>query len=140
MGIDIFSGDFIFDAVKSAKSETIAEYFAKMARKYEEKGIKELHIFFDQNPTHKSKMQDKFKELTEKLHIKTRFHFIASYSPKLNLVEYAIHLIRQKVLHHADCKKNLADFEKEIRDLCESENILTKEQIRNTLDYIKTLV
>ncbi len=110
MGIDIFSGDFIFDAVKSAKSETIAEYFAKMARKYEEKGIKELHFFFDQNTTHKSKMQDKFKELTEKLYVKTRFHFIASYSPKLNLVEYAIHLIRQKVLHHADCKKNLADF------------------------------
>jgi transposase len=140
LGIDIFSGDFIFDAVKSAKSETIAEYFAKMSAKYEQKGIKELHIFFDQNPTHKNKMQDKFKELTQHLHIKTEFHFIASYSPKLNLVEYAIHLIRQKVLHHADCQKNLADFEKEIRFLCETGSILTKEQILNILDHIRTLV
>ncbi len=41
----------------------------------------------DRNPTHKKKMQTIFAELTKDLSIKVEFHFIAAYSPKLNLVE-----------------------------------------------------
>ncbi len=55
-------------------------------------------------------MQTFFADLTANLTIKVKFHLMAPYSPKLNLVEYAIHLIRQKVLHHADCKTSLTNL------------------------------
>jgi transposase len=85
-------------------------------------------------------MQHLCTELTKNLDIKIQFHFVAPYSPKLNLVEYAIHLIRQKVLHHADCQKNLTEFTKQIIDLCDNQKILNKEQIINILTHIDGLV
>jgi hypothetical protein len=63
-------------------------------------------------------MQTIFSTLTTSLTIKVNFHLMAPYSPKLNLVEYAIHLIRQKVLHHADCKTSLTQFESYVKELC----------------------
>lgn len=75
------------------------------------------------------------------LEVQMNFHLMAAYSPKLNLVEYAIHLIRQKLLHHADCKKDLEQFVSDVKELCEAdEKLLTKEQIIKTLDYIKGLL
>jgi hypothetical protein len=65
--------------------------------------------------------------------------FIAAYSPKLNVVEYVIHWIRQEVLHHADAKKSLQDFQK-IIDLCKKGEILNKEQLTNILCHIENLV
>lgn len=115
-------------------------YFQELATAYERKGVEQLDIFFDGKPTHKAKMQALFREQTCSLTIQVRFHFIAPYSPKLNLVEYAIHLIRQKVLHHADYTKNLSAFEADIQALCASGNILTKEQIINTLEHIEKLI
>lgn len=85
-------------------------------------------------------MQTLFRERTASLALETTFHFIAPYSPKLNLVEYGIHIIRQKVLHHADCALGLAAFEIRIKTLCKEEGIFTKEQIINILDHINSLV
>ena len=85
-------------------------------------------------------MQTIFQQLTAHLTIQVEFHLMAAYSPKLNLVEYAIHLIRQKVLHHADFKKSIADFEIAIKELCEKNQIITKDQIINILTYIDSLV
>ena len=107
---------------------------------YQEKGIEKLDIFLDRNSTHKTKMQTIFTSLTENMAIKTTFHLMAAYSPKLNLVEYAIHLVRQKVLHHADCKTDLIQFESYIKELCDNQKILSKEQIINILEHIETLV
>jgi hypothetical protein len=78
----------------------------------EDKAKKRIDIFMDNNPTHKQKMQQIFAVLTKDLKIEVKFHFIAAYSPKLNVVEYVIHWIRQEVLHHADAKKSLQDFQK----------------------------
>lgn len=85
-------------------------------------------------------MQTLFTKLTSDLTIKVHFHLMAAYSPHLNLVEYAIHLIRQKVLHQANCKSSLTEFESCIKDLCKKQKILTKEQIINILVYIESLV
>lgn len=74
------------------------------------------------------------------MHIQVKFHLMAPYSPALNLVEYAIHLIRVKALHHADCKKSLPEFETYIKELCDDQKILTKEQIINILEHIESLV
>jgi len=88
-------------------------------------------------------MWDLFEQLKtdRNLHIQMNFHLMAAYSPKLNLVEYAIHLIRQKIFHHADCKKDLSVFISEVKELCEvEEKLLTKVQIVNILEHIKGLV
>ena len=85
-------------------------------------------------------MQTLFADLTGNLTINVKFHLMAPYSPKLNLVEYAIHLIRQKVLHHADCKTSLAQFESYVKELCENQNLLSKEQIINILTHIENLI
>jgi hypothetical protein len=85
-------------------------------------------------------MQTFFADLTANLTIKVKFHLMAPYSPKLNLVEYAIHLIRQKVLHHADCKTSLTQFESYVNELCDNQKLLNKEQIINILEHIESLV
>ena len=140
MGIELFSAEFFFQASKKAKSEHIAQYFAYVVEELNLKGFNKVEIFLDRNPTHKNKMQTIFKELTQHLNIKTTFHLMAAYSPKLNLVEYAIHLIRQKVLHHADSKTSLAQFEQAIKELCDNHRVLDKDQIINILVYIDSLV
>jgi len=85
-------------------------------------------------------MQGIFAKLTKNLDIRVQFHFMAAYSPKLNLVEYVIHWIRQAVLHHADSKKSLAEFQSIIENLCNKGEILNKEQIINILCHIESLV
>ena len=123
-----------------AKSEEIAQYFADLAINYQQNGFEKVNIFLDRNTTHKAKMQTLFADLTGNLTINVKFHLMAPYSPKLNLVEYAIHLIRQKVLHHADCKTSLAQFESYVKELCENQNLLSKEQIINILTHIENLI
>ena len=93
-----------------AKSQQIAEYFADLAARYQAQGYDRLDVFLDRNTAHKAKMQNIYASLTAQLQIQVKFHLMAPYSPALNLVEYAIHLIWLKVLHHADCKKNLSGF------------------------------
>lgn len=127
-------------ASKRAKSEDIAHYFAHLAAHYQANGFEKLDIFLDRNSTHKAKMQALFNESTTNFTIKTTFHLMAAYSPKLNLVEYAIHLIRQKVLHHASCKSSLAQFESNIKEICENQKLLNKEQIINILEHIESLI
>lgn len=139
LGIDIFNGSCFFTSDKQSDSAIVAQYFADMAEKYEATGTTRLAIFLDNNPTHKEKMQTLFRELTNNLTIETTFHFIATYSPKLNLVEYGIHKIRQQVLHHADCKLDLVALETRIRTLC-TEGVFTAEQIMNLLTHIRSLV
>lgn len=123
-----------------AKSQQIAQYFADLAAHYQARGYKRLDVFLDRNSAHKAKMQAIFASLTTQLQIQVKFHLMAPYSPALNLVEYAIHLIRVKVLHHADCKKSLPEFEAYIKELCEHHKILNKEQIINILEHIESLV
>ena len=123
-----------------AKSQQIAEYFADLAARYQAQGYDRLAVFLDRNTAHKAKMQNIYASLTAQLQIQVKFHLMAPYSPALNLVEYAIHLIPLKVLHHADCKKNLSGFETYIKELCDNQKILTKEQIINILEHIESLV
>lgn len=98
----------------------MAEYLADLAAHYRAGGLERLEIFLDRSTTHLSKMQNIFAALTEGLGINVRFHLMAPYSPALNLVEYAIHLIRLKALHHADCKRSLSEFETIIKELCDN--------------------
>ena len=84
-------------------------------------------------------MKEAFVQLTQENTIKVEFRHIAPYSPKLNIVEYAIHLIRQQITHHADFKTSLENFEHYIKELC-IVKILSKTQIINVLQHIDSIV
>lgn len=85
-------------------------------------------------------MQDIYQNLAADFSCKISFHFIAPYSPKLNLVEYIIHKIRQNICHHADAKKDIDVFKSEIQQLCQSAKLTNKENIINTLQHIQDMV
>lgn len=112
----------------------MAQYFTEVAQQCQDQGYQRLDVFLDRNPTHKAKMQQLFAQATIGLNIQVRFHLLPAYSPKLNLVEYAIHLIRQKVLHHADYKTTLSQFESHVKELCNNQKLLSKDQIMNILN------
>jgi transposase len=97
-------------------------------------------VFLDSNSTHKFKMQDLYKELAKELTIQLNFHMLPTYSPKLNLVEYIIHLIRQKFLHHSDHNQNLAEVENNLIKHLHNKKFVSQEQIINTLQHIEDLV
>jgi len=111
-----------------------------LATDYQAKGFEKVEIFLDRNSTHKTKMQNLLVTLTTQLTITIKFHLMAPYSPKLNLVEYAIHLILQKVLHHAHYKTSLVQLEKLVKALCDNQEVVTKQQIINILVHIESLV
>jgi DDE superfamily endonuclease len=136
----LFSGECYFQANKKAKSEQVAQYFAELAQHCQDQGYQRLDVFLDRNTTHKAKMQQLFAQANTTLTIQVRFRLLPAYSPKLNLVEYAIHLIRQKVLHHADYKTTLSQFESDVKELCKNQKLLTKDQIMNILNHIQSLV
>jgi hypothetical protein len=120
----------------------VAAYMVDLATHFEQLGYRKIELFLDRNSTHKKKMQGLYRHLAQQkgLAIEVNFHLMAAYSPKLNLVEYAIHLIRQQILHHADYRKSLNQFVKEVTQLCKNGHLLSKEQIINVLDHIQGLV
>jgi hypothetical protein len=85
-------------------------------------------------------MQTLFKEQSRQLTIQPFFHYFPNYSPKLNLVEYLIHLIRQKWLHHGDYQRNLAAIQTHLMAHLHQKVFLTQEKIINILQHIQNLV
>lgn len=99
-----------------------------------------MDIFLDQNTTHKEKMMTIFEELGQELSIKPVFHLIAAYSPKLNLVEYLIHAVRQRYLHHADSNKTMNEIKEMLIEKLNRKKIFTQNEIVNTLAHIEAMV
>lgn len=104
------------------------------------KGFTKVLIFLDNNPTHKQKMQDLLRKQAQELTIEVVFAFFPKYSPKLNLVEYLIHLIRQKCLHHADHKRNLKQVEGQLFELLHQKQFVPQHQLINILQHIENLI
>ncbi len=72
--------------------------------------------------------------------IKVEYQHIPAYSPKLNLVEYVIHLLRLRFLHHLPIGKTLGDITNQLEQFFESSQFLSKIQLRKTLDFIFSLI
>lgn len=135
---NLFSKPIKLPKQSNRTADAVAQYFADLAMHYQANGIEKVIVFLDNNPTHKNKMKALYHQLTKNTIIKLDFRYIAPYSPKLNLVEYAIHIIRQKVTHHADCKASLQMFEQHIKELT-NQKIFNKHQIINILEYIESM-
>jgi len=135
----LFTAETHFSSTEKANAETVALYFANLALHYQDKGMKKLVIFLDGNSTHKQKMKTEIALLLQNPTIILEFHYFPPYSPKLNLVEYAIHAIRQKCLHHADSKKSLPVFLQNIQNFCQNP-IFSMDTIHKTIDHIFSLI
>lgn len=120
------------------KSEQVAQYYVDLATEYEKKMYHELIVYFDGNSTHKAKMQNIFtKNWTGQL--KITFRFIPPYSPKLNPVEYLIHWIRQKELHHQPFNRDLELIQEKINNRLKKENFIPDSMMVNLMGYIEEL-
>lgn len=104
------------------KSEQVAQYYLDLAAEYEKKNIQTLIVYFDGNSTHKAKMQNLFAQQW-KGNIKTIFKLLPPYSPDLNPVEYLIHWIRQKELHHQPFSRDLALIQQKIENRLEKKTL-----------------
>ena len=93
-----------FDISPGSKTEDISEYLAELCLDCVELGYDKLCIILDNNPTHKQKMRTQLALHLEQMGlaraISVELLYVPSYSPKLNLVELGIHLLRLRFLHH----------------------------------------
>lgn len=104
-----------------------------------------MEVLLDNNTTHKQKMQELYREEIEQLgkkhdkEIKTElvFTFLPAYSPKLNLVEYAIHLLRLRCLHHRPYNMKMEEMEERIYRELQKQKLLNPQQIVNILQHIE---
>jgi transposase len=109
-----------------------------------ELGYTQLCVILDNNPTHKLKMQSQLAVHLEQMglaqSIQVELMYLPSYSPKLNLVEYVIHLLRLRFLHHLPIGTTLAQIEQQLHQFLDSHQFLSAEQVQKTLNYIFSLV
>jgi transposase len=144
MCVDALSGEEFFRLSPRAKTEDISMYFAELCLDCVELGISQLCIVLDNNPTHKQKMRTQLSVHLQQMglahEITALFLYVPSYSPKLNLVEYVIHLLRLSFLHHLQIGTTLTEIEQHLEQFFESHQFLWPAQVQKTLNFIFSLV
>ena len=142
--VDALSGEEFLRLSPQAKSEDVSLYLAELCLDCIELGVTKLSILLDNNPTHKQKMRTQLTKhlvqmgLAEEL--KLEFIDLPSYSPKLNLVEYVIHLLRLRFLHHLPIGTSLDCIEQKLENFLRSQQFLCAEQVQKTLNFIFTSI
>jgi transposase len=143
--VDVESGQEYLWLSSHAQSEDVARYMAHLTLEMDRQGVERVEILLDNNTTHKQKMQGLYLEEVEQLgkghgkEIKAElvFTFLPAYSPKLNLVEYAIHLLRLRCLHHRPYNMKMQEVEERIQRELQKQKLLTPQQIINILQHIE---
>lgn len=142
--VDAHSGEEYFRLRPQAKTEDVSEYLAELCLDSVELGYTRLCIMLDNNPTHKLKMQAQLAVHLEQMglaqSIEVEYLYLPSYSPKLNLVEYVIHLLRLRFLHHLPIGTTLAQIEQQLNQFLASQQFLSPQQVQKTLNFIFSLV
>lgn len=142
--VDAHSGEEFFRLNPRAKTEEISEYLAELCLDCVELGYTRLCVILDNNPTHKQKMQAQLAVHLEQMglaqSIDVEFIYLPPYSPKLNLVEYVIHLLRLRFLHHLPLGTTLAQIEQHLNQFFDAHQLLSAEQVQKTLNFIFSLV
>ena len=142
--VDAHSGEEYFRLSSQAKTEDVSEYFAEFCLDCVELGYARVCIILDNNPTHQQKMQAQLAVHLEQMGLadsmQVEFLYLPSYSPKLNLVEYVIHLLRLRFLHHLPIGTTLAQIEQQLNQFFASNQFLSADQVQKTLNFIFSLV
>jgi transposase len=141
--VDAVSGEEFFRLSPGSKTEDVSEYLAELCLDCVELGYDKLCIILDNNPTHKQKIQSQLALHLEQMglakSIMLECLYLPSYSPKLNLVEYVIHLLRLKFLHHLPMETTLLQIEQRLVQFLNSHQFLSAEQVQKTLNFIFSL-
>lgn len=148
LAIDVESGEEYLWLSSHAQSDDVARYMAHLTLQMDELGVERLEIVLDQNTTHKQRMQQLYQQelnqlsLQQQRRIKTElvFTYLPAYSPKLNVVEYAIHLLRQRCLHHRPYNMKMDQIEQLLTKELLKKQLLSAKQIINILQYIENLI
>lgn len=109
----------------------------ELAGDLQQRGYEQVSVYLDRNTTHLKRMQNAYANLSKELTIQMQFLHFAAYSPALNPVEYAIHWIRQRNLHQADCRQCLADVKQRLMGLLDHQVVLSQAQLINRLVLCK---
>ena len=96
---------------EKSKIEDVSDYFLQFSQDCLREGFDKLTIILDRDSTHRKKMkyQLKFYLINAEISDKIVVYFIHTpiYFPNFNLVEYIIHFLRLKLLHHLSLDVNI---------------------------------
>lgn len=141
---DALTGEEYFQLKFKSKTEDVSEYFASLASDCVQNEYEKLSIILDNNSTHKIKMQLQLQAHLTNLNIQDKiiveFIYTPPYSPNFNLVEYLIHLLRLKFLHHLPLGANIQQIQEKLENYFQYNQLQTPHQIQNILNHICNLV
>ena len=128
---------------EKSKIEDVSDYFLQCSQDFLREGFDKLTIILDQDLTDKKKMKSqlKFHLINAQISDKIVVDFIhtPTYSPNFNLVEYIIHLLRLKLLHHLSLDVNIQQVKDKLEKFFQFNQLQTPEQIQNIIRHICTL-
>jgi DDE superfamily endonuclease len=144
LAVDATTGQEFIDLVPTAKTEDIALYLGELCRECIHQKIHHLTIILDNNSTHKDKLRrylaaELFTSGLEE-QIKVEFIHTPPYSPDFNLVEYIIHLLRLRLLHHLPIGMTIEQVKMRILTFFETQQLQSPLQIANTIQHIYNLI
>jgi hypothetical protein len=96
---------------EKSKIEDVSDYFLQFSQDCLREGFDKLTIILVRDSTHRKKMKSqlKFYLINAEISDKIVVYFIHTpiYFPNFNLVEYIIHFLRLKLLHHLSLDVNI---------------------------------
>lgn len=144
LAVDALTGEEYLELKSKSKTEDVSEYFASLVSDCVQEGYNKLSIILDNNSTHKMKMQVQLQTHLSNLNIQDKiiveFIYTPPYSPNFNLVEYLIHLLRLKFLHHVPIGINLQQIQEKLESYFQDNQLQTPHQIQNIIKHICNLV
>lgn len=144
IAVDAFTGKEYLKLKEKSKTEDVSDYFAQLSQDCVKEGSNKLTIILDNNSTHKDKMKSQVKKHLENLEIENQitvdFIHTPVYSPNFNLVEYIIHLLRLRLLHHQNADISIQQVQEKLDNYFKFNQLQTPEQIQNIIEHICTLV
>lgn len=144
LAVDAITGEEFLRLSPTSKTEDIAAYIGELCKDCVKNKVKILSLIMDNNSTHKQKLRNYLHvELMAsgiREEIKVEFIYTPSYSPKFNLAEYLIHLLRLRLLHHLPIRTSLEEIETRLQEFFKTQQLQTPIQIANTIKHIYSLI
>lgn len=144
LAVDASSGEEFLRLVPIAKTEDLALYFGELCKECIQARIKHLTIILDNNSTHKDKLRRYLRAelFTSGIdeQITVEFMYTPPYSPDFNLVEYLIHLLWLRILHHLPSGTSIKEVERRLLTFFETQQLQTPIQISKTIQHIYNLI
>jgi DDE superfamily endonuclease len=142
LAIDLITAKEYLQFKSVAKTENIADYFLDLTLDLfkANPNLKTINCFLDNNPTHKKKLDDFYKQHNISTRLpKIDFYYFAPYSPDDNPVEYCIRLIQQLALHHLPQNTTLEQIQTKLQSKIQTQQFLTPTKLQNILKHIYAL-